>query len=544
MRPIPRTSFPRGPPVRRCRAPTHLLGDTMFDVVISGAGPNGLLLATELALAGVRPLVLEKLTEPTRAPKANGLVGRVVQALHHRGLHQRIAGHDGPPTPVPRFQFGSLPLDMSTLDGHSLFALPIPQRALEELLGERARELGVTVRRGVEVTGFRQDADSVVVELTGPDGPEQLVTRYLVGADGGRSTVRKLAGIDFPGITDRGFVSRNGQVAIPAPYADGSGGLDVPGVGRLLPASFRRTETGVFAFGMFQPGVYRVSALEWGQDDAADTDQLPVAELRAAVGRVLGADLPMTPVPGSTDPVGRAVVGVNSRIADRYRDRRVFLLGDAAHVHLGVGGPGLNLGLQDAINLGWKLAGAVHGWAPADLLDTYQSERRPVGERVITQSRAQAALLEPGPNVTALREVFGELLRDQVTVSRLSDLMSGADTRYDMRGAGTPHPLTGGWAPDLTFTDGTPLAALLRTARPVLLLLTESAADLAETAAPWQARVDVVRTRVAEPSAAEPSAAALLIRPDGYVAWAATGADDPAALRHALRTWFGDASPC
>jgi 2-polyprenyl-6-methoxyphenol hydroxylase-like FAD-dependent oxidoreductase len=514
----------------------------MLDVVISGAGPNGLLLATELALAGVRPLVLEKLTEPTRTPKANGMVGRVVQALHHRGLYQRITGHDRPPVPVPHFQFGSLPLDMSTLDGrHSLFALPIPQRALEELLGDRARELGVTVRRGVEVTGFRQDADSVTVDLTGPDGPEQLVTRYLVGADGGRSTVRKLAGIDFPGITDNGFVSRNGQVAIPPPYAVGNGELDVPGVGRLRPASFRRTETGVFAYGMFQPGVYRVSAIEWGQDDAVATEQLPVAELRAAVGRVLGADLPMTPVPGSTDPVGRAAVGVNSRIADRYRDGRVFLVGDAAHVHLGVGGPGLNLGLQDAINLGWKLAGAVRGWAPADLLDTYQSERRPVGERVITQSRAQAALLEPGPNVTALRQVFGELLRDQAAVSRLSDLMSGADTRYDMRAAGTPHPLTGTWVPDLTFADGTPLASLLHTACPILLLLTDSTADLAETAAPWQARVDVVSARVAEPPAD-----ALLIRPDGYLAWVATGADDPAALRHALRTWFGDPddSPC
>jgi 2-polyprenyl-6-methoxyphenol hydroxylase-like FAD-dependent oxidoreductase len=512
------------------------------DVVIAGGGPTGLLLAGELALAGVHPVVLERLPEPDPAPKANGLVGRVVQALDYRGLYERVSHDPGPPAPVPYFQFGALPLDLSGWAGNSLYALPVPQRRLEELLEQRARELGAEIRRGHEVTALRQDADGVTVDVRAPGGTYRLAARFLVGADGGHSTVRKWAGIGFPGRTDDSFVSRSGQVAIDPPVAvPGTGELDVAGgVGRLRPGTFTRTEDGVFSYLMVQPGLYRVAVHEWGRPPAEGAASAPVRELRAAVSRVLGAEVPVSePAAGLGPAQVRTVTGVNSRLADRYRQGRVFLAGDAAHVQSGVGGPALNLGLQDVLNLAWKLAADVSGWAPDGLLDTYQSERRPAGERVIRQSRAQAALLSPGPDITALREVITELLRDQASARRIADLMAGADLRYDMRSGGPAHPMTGGWMPDLAVTSGgraTRIAELMRAARPVLLNLA-ARTDLAGEARDWAGRVDVVTAA----SAGRP-ADAVLIRPDGYVAWAA-GADAPGrprALRHALRTWFGE----
>jgi 2-polyprenyl-6-methoxyphenol hydroxylase-like FAD-dependent oxidoreductase len=489
------------------------------DVLIAGGGPNGLLLACELALAGVRPVVLERLPEPTAEPRANGLVGQVVQLLDYRGLFQRFGGGAPGPTPVPAYQFGGLMLDARRLDPNPLYVLPVPQRRMEQVLEARARELGVEIRREHEVTGLSQDEDGVTVEVRGPDGDHRLRTRYLVGADGGRSLVRRLVGIDFPGTTDDTFVSRSGTVAIP-----GTGGITVPGLGRLRPFTFNRTPTGVFAFGQFQPGVYRITALEWNQPDPGPEGPMEIDELRAAVGRVLGADVPMTGVDGL-----RRRPGVNSRQADRYRAGRVFLVGDAAHVHSGVGGPGLNLGLQDAVNLGWKLAAQVRGWAPPGLLDTYGSERQPVGERVVMHTRAQMALLSPGDNVTALRELFGELLADVDNTRRVVELMSGAEIRY----GADPHPLVGRWMPDLPLRGPVSrVAELFRTARPVLLDLTGSP-DLRAAAEPWTDRVDVVSA-----SCDAPPADAVLIRPDGYVAWA--GGADP---RPALATWFGAASP-
>jgi 2-polyprenyl-6-methoxyphenol hydroxylase-like FAD-dependent oxidoreductase len=512
------------------------------DVVIVGGGPAGLLMACELALAGVRPLVLELLPERAAEPKANGLVGRVVQALDYRGLYGRLSAGARPPTPAPYFAFGALPLDMSGWDGNALYTLPVPQRRLEEVLEERARELGAEIRRGHEVVAVGQDADRVTAQVRGPDGPYQLSARFLVGADGGHSMIRRQASIEFPGITDEGFVSRSAEVTIHPPVAvPGTGELDVAsGVGRLRPASFTRTEKGVFTYGMFRPGVYRVAVFEWGQPPVADSTAVPISELQAAARRVLGGDVPMSALPGGA-PLARARGGANSRLAERYRQGRVFLAGDAAHVQSGIGAPALNLGLQDVLNLGWKLAAAVRGWAPEGLLDSYHSERHPAGARVIMQSRAQLALLSPGPGVTALRDVFSELLRDQGNVRHLSDLMSGADICYDMRPAAPAHPMTGHWAPDLPLDrDGAPsrVAELMRPARPVLLDLA-GRADLAAVAAEWTDRVDVVRAS----SAASP-AEAILIRPDGYVAWA-TGPQvprGPEALRHALSTWFGSES--
>ncbi len=502
------------------------------DVVIVGAGPNGLMLANELLLAGIRPTVLEALPKRATIPKANGLVGRAVQALHYRGLHQAITGGTPPPKPAPFFQFGALPLDMSTMDDNALFILPVPQRRLEEVLENHA---DVQVRRGHQVHDLTQHDDHVTLDVTGPDGEYELTARYVVGADGGRSVVRKRADIAFPGITDEGFTHRSGQVVIHEPVADHTTGrLEIPSLGVLWPGTFHRTEHGVFAFGMFQSGIYRVAMIEWGASGLTDTDEMPLDELRAAAKRILGIDLPMSePQDGQPPVLNRRAEGVNSRLADHYRRGRVLLLGDAAHVHSGIGGPGLNLGLQDALNLGWKLAAEINGWAPPDLLDTYEAERRPVGHRVITQSRAQTALLAEGPNTTALREVLTELLQDEQTVRRISHLMSGADTTYDMDTTDpgtTPHPLTGRWMPDLPLSDNTTVAELSHTGRPLLLDFTTNPTRT-DAAQPWATRIDIHATTT--PS---PPADAILIRPDGYVAWAGT---DPTALTRALTKWFG-----
>lgn len=507
------------------------------DVVIAGGGPNGLLTACELALAGVRPLVLERLPEPPAQPRANGLVGRIVQALDHRGITQLFGGAS-PPRPIPRFQFGALHLDMAGLDGKTLYALPVPQRRMVELLTARAVELGAEIRHGHELTSFHQDADQVELAVCGPTGAYELTCRYLVAADGGHSPIRKASGIDFPGVTDTGFVGRSGQVTIDPPVAvPETGELDVPGVGRLRPSTFTRTETGMFAYGMFEPGIYRVTAYEWGTGTGEDRGdwswtEIPTEELRAAVARVLGATVPMAALPGG--PPARATSTSNSRQAERYRAGRVLLVGDAAHVHSGIGGPGLNLGLQDALNLGWKLAAQVQGWAPPGLLDSYEAERLPVGARVIMQTRAQTELLKPGPHVTALRQVLAELLEVPGNVRHISDLMSGADTRYDMGGK-CAHPLVGRWMPDLPLATGdgraTRVAEVMRTARPVLLDLA-GRADLAGAAEAWRERVDLLRA-----TTAAPSADAVLVRPDGYVAWAGA---DPDGLADALRRWFGE----
>jgi 2-polyprenyl-6-methoxyphenol hydroxylase-like FAD-dependent oxidoreductase len=510
------------------------------DVVIAGGGPNGLLLGCELALAGVRPVVLERLPERPTEPKANGLVGRVVQALDYRGLYERFSGSSRPPVPVPGFPFGALPMDLSTLDGNALYTLPIPQRRMEELLEQHARELGVQIRRGHELTSVRQAAGLVTVDVQGPRGRYELAARFLVGADGAHSTVRKQCGIGFPGVTDRSFVGRSGQVTIHPPVAvPGTGELDVPGAGRFRPATFTRTERGIFAYGMFQPGLYRVSVHEWAPSPLEDSTAMPLEELRSAVRRVIGGDVPMSEPAGGEPPALRRSTGANSRQADRYRHGRVFLAGDAAHVHSGVGGPGLNLGLQDVLNLGWKLGAAVNGWAPPGLLDTYQSERHPVGQRVIMHTRAQMALLSPGANITALRELFTELLREPGTVRHISYLMAGADIRYATRAAGPAHAMAGRWMPDIALQTGkgpTRTAELLRPGRPVLVVLTDRA-GLADAAKEWSDRVDVITA-----ATAEPPADAVLIRPDGYVAWAAgTGTPGPAdGLRQTLQTWFGD----
>ena len=479
------------------------------DVVIAGGGPNGLMLACELALAGVRPIVLERLPEPGRTPKANAIVGQVVRLLHQRGL-----GVAERPRPIPAFLFGALPLSLSGLRDNTMYGLGIAQAELEALFEERARELDVDLRRGCELASFAQDGDGVTLTLT---GGERLRTRYLVGCDGAHSTVRKGAGIGFPGVTSVAVTSRAAHVVLPgATIRPDRAEVEVPGAGTLGLWAWHRTERGAYALLPMKSGVLTISCVEW--DETGPEGEVTVGELRESLARVLGADVPMAAPPGPGPHLLRRLSGRDTRVADRYREGRVLIAGDAAHVHSAIGAPGLNLGLQDAANLGWKLAATVRGTAPPGLLDTYERERRMAAERVTMHSKAQLALMAPGPEVTALREVFGELLRDESALARISALMSGADVAYFEAG----HPLTGRFVPDLEL-EPVPLPALMRAGRPLLL---DFAGGL-----PPDGRVEVVRVKCAEPPAD-----ALLLRPDGYVAWAGTPDD---TLEEAVRTWFG-----
>jgi 2-polyprenyl-6-methoxyphenol hydroxylase-like FAD-dependent oxidoreductase len=500
-----------------------------------------MMLACELKLAGVDPVIIEQLPEPSPVNKANGLVGRVVPMLHRRGLYQRLAGSAEPPAPVPAFFFAALPFDLTTLDDNPLHVFPVPQTRIEKVLNERAAELGVIIHRSHELVGLTQCDDHVELDVRAPTGTERMITRYLVGADGAHSVTRKLAGIDFPGSTNMTVVSRIAEVDLPPEFLDAdSGALTLPNH-RVVPPGYHRTEHGVFAFARFVPSQpILVLSVEWSANDCDPHAPLTIPELRSSVHRVLGIDVPFEPAPGPGPHRMTRSIGVNTRLAGRYINGRVLLAGDAAHVHFVVGGPGLNLGLQDAINLGWKLAATCHGWAPPGLLDTYQTERHPVGQRVMMQSQAQLALLAPGTEVTALRELFGEMLRHPAAVAHIATTMAGADIRYDM-GEPDAHQLVGGWAPDLSFeTENGPrqLSDFTATGHPLLLDFTDEHTMVGE-AHRWRDRITTVAGRTND----DDSPTCLLLRPDCYVAWA-TDSPRPTESEHtelsaALSAWFG-----
>lgn len=496
----------------------------MIDVAIAGAGPNGLMLAAELGLAGIRPVVLDPMPGPNPQPRANGIVGQGVRILDHRGLYSTLAGIDGPPQRAPRAMFGAFPLDLSLVPNPQMFMLPIQQPKLVQVLAERAGQYATDIRWGHRLTGFDQNADGVTVHVSGPAGDYELRAKYLVGADGGTSMTRKLAGIDFAGMSSHDVVARMGfDVLPPAEWIDPvSGALDVPGFGRIPPLGFHRAERGVFACGALGRRAAVIvfeldpTARELPADRNGDEPPMSLAELQASLERVLDTEVPLRPASPDMPLDLRRFYGINSRIASRYQLGRVILVGDAAHVHSPMGGPGLNLGLQDAVNLGWKLAAVLKGQVGPDLLATYESERRPAAERVIMHSRAQLALVRPGTEVTALRELFSELVTDPVVVSRLTDLVSGAENRYVGSPDAPAHPLAGHWVPDFAVANGDGsrrIAELARAGRPLLVDLTEGE----EVAAAVTEIADQLTVAAGRP-VGDVAATALLVRPDGYVA--------------------------
>jgi 2-polyprenyl-6-methoxyphenol hydroxylase-like FAD-dependent oxidoreductase len=503
-----------------------------YDVIVAGGGPTGLWLASELALARVRVAVLEKLRVPTGLSKALGLQSRAMEMLEYRGILDRFTA--GNPTP-PFLNFGMFPLDLRRLDFPHPHGVIIPQVRVEALLEEHAKELGAEIRRGHEVTKLHQDVQAVKVEVQTQSESLELEAQYLVGCDGAHSVVRKHLDVAFPGLEPT-VVGRMGDVKLTA------GALEllkqrVPELGGR-DFGVARTNTGNFAIVPLGSDTYRVAAIEWDQD-AIERDAPDLNELQAAIRRVINLDLPMH------DPTWLSRATDSSRLVEKYRDGRVFLAGDAAHVHWAYGGKGMQTGLQDGGNLGWKLAAQIHGWAPPDLLDTYHSERHPVGKRLMTFTRAQEALARPGEHVTALRELVGRLLLQEQTFRTIAEEITDVDICYEAGAdGGERHPQLGRWAPNLILHaehGRTSVAELMRAGRGVLLDLAGRPA-LRDTVMKWANRVEAISAHCYERPA---DLDAMLIRPDGYVAWTLKPGDgDKEAaltLRPALEKWFGDA---
>lgn len=484
----------------------------MHDVVIAGGGPTGLMLAAELALAGVDAVVAERRTDRALdGSRAGGLLSRTLEVLDMRGVVERFVV-EGRTHPVQGFAMVMLPIaDFPTRHNH---ILGLWQGHIERILGDRVRELGVPVLHGREVTGFAQDPDGVDVALS--DGAA-LRADYLVGCDGGRSTVRRAAGIAFEGAD----ATTSWLIAEARPD-------EAP------PLGVRWDDAGMHAIGPADGGGVRIVITERG----LPADPPDIGVLRAALTGVYGSDL------GVREATWISRFTDMTRQAAEYRRGRVLLAGDAAHVHPPHGGQGLNTGVQDAVNLGWKLAQVIRGTAPEALLDTYHAERHPVGARVLHNTMAQVALAGGGERHRALRELMGELLAMDEPRRRIAGMLSGLDIRYDL---GDGHPLLGRRMPDLDLdtADG-PVRTytLLHEARPVLLNLGgDPGGDLVT---PWADRVRRVDARCGAawelPVIGEvPAPTAVLIRPDGHVAW--TGELTDPGLPRALETWFGPGAP-
>lgn len=477
-------------------------------VVIVGGGPTGLMLAGELALARIDVAIVERrATQELAGSRAGGLHARTIEVLDQRGIAGRFLAQG---KAMQSASFGQVPLDISDFPTRHNYVLALWQNHIERILAEWVGELAVPIYRGREVTGFVQDDGGVDVALA--DGGA-LRAQYLVGCDGGRSLIRKLAGIAFAG-WDASVSYLIAEVDM----------TEAPAVG------LRRDEKGTYAIGRLEDGRVRVVLRE---DQVGEGDAPTLEELRAALVGLYGTDF------GVCRPTWLSRFSDAARQAAAYRRGRVLLAGDAAHVHSPMGGQGLNLGVQDAVNLGWKLAQVVRGTAPEDLLDSYHAERHPVGARVLRTTMAQTALSRGDERMEAVREAMAELLRMDEPRKRYAAMMSGLDIHYEL---GEGHPLLGRRVPDLDVhtADGpTRVFSLLHAARPVLLELGERrGVDIA----PWADRVRRVEGRVAGAwelpvIGAVPAPTAVLIRPDGHVAWVGDGADR--GLREALTRWFG-----
>ncbi|WP_405915128.1 SDR family oxidoreductase [Streptomyces sp. NBC_00728] len=502
-------------------------------VLVVGAGPAGLMLAGELRLGGAEVLVAERLDTPTTESRASTLHARTMETLDARGLLERF----GTPPNEPMGHFGGIPLDL-TLPGTHPGQWKILQADVERVLQEWSTGLGAVLLRGHELRGLTPTGDHVEAELVGADGPLSIRAEYVVGCDGERSAVRRLGGFDFAG-EDAGRELIRADVA----------GIDIPN------RRFQRLPRGLAIAARRPDGVTRVMVHEFGSPARTRTTEPGFTEIAAVWRRVTGEEI------GHGTPLWVNSFGDASRQATEYRRGRVLLAGDAAHRQMPIGGQALNLALQDAVNLGWKLAARVTGRAGDDLLDSYHGERHPVGRRVLGNIRTQARLLLGGEEVEAVREVFGELVSLPPARAHLASMIAGLDIAYDISGTdggegghddrghdgrgGAGRPLLGRRFPPLPLTapegPGT-VAELLRAGRGVLLDLSADAERRAEWSAalrPWAGQVSLVTARLRDGGDAADLAdtTAVLLRPDGYVGWAAApGTTD---LTTALHRWFG-----
>jgi bifunctional hydroxylase/dehydrase len=478
------------------------------DVLIVGAGPTGLMLAGELRLAGIGTIVVDRLTEPVRQSRALGFSARTVEEFDQRGLLPRF----GELHTIPVGHFGGLALDYRVLEGGSYGARGKPQSLTEAVLAGWSAELGAELRRGHEVTGLVQDPDGVTADIITPEGPGRVRARYLAGCDGGRSTIRKLAGVDFPG-TDP---------AIEMWFAD------VAGCALRPRFSGERVPGGMVMVLPLGPDVNRVVVYERGAMRRQRADALSFAEVADAWERLTGED-----IHGGT-PLWISWITDSSRQAAAYRRGRVFLLGDAAHIHLPTGAQGMSAGIGDAMNLGWKLAAAIGGYAPPGLLDTYHAERHPVGARIVANTLAQRILYLTGEEIEPMREVMAELMAIEEVQRHLVGMVTGLDIRYDV-GPGD-HPLLGRRLPGAGLTGG---FEFLHAGRGVVLDLAGNE-DVHGLAAGWADRVRVV-TATARQDGALKDVGVALVRPDGYIAWIGSGGSGVSGLTDALTRWFGAA---
>jgi 2-polyprenyl-6-methoxyphenol hydroxylase-like FAD-dependent oxidoreductase len=493
---------------------------TEHAVVIAGGGPTGLMLAGELALAGVNVAIVERrATQDLPGSRAGGLHSRTIEVLDQRGIADRFLS-EGQVAQVAAF--AGTPLDISDFPTRHPYGLGLWQNHIERILAGWVDELEVPIHREREVTGFAQDDTGVDVELS--DG-QSLRAEYLVGCDGGRSLIRKAAGIEFPG-WDPTTSCLIAEVEL----------AEEPEWG------IRRDALGVHSFGKVEyeirdgevvymdVGPVRVMVTE---GHLGPTGEATLRDLSEALIAAWGTDY------GVHSPTWISRFNDMTRQAAAYRDRRVLLAGDAAHVHAPDGGQGLNTGVQDAVNLGWKLAQVVNRTSAESLLDTYHAERHPVAARVLRNTMAQVALRRPDERTKALRDTIAELLSTDEPRKRFAAMLSGLDIHYDL---GEGHPLLGRRMPDLDLvTSGGPLRVFtpLHDARPVLLDLGEPGGfDIT----PWVDRVQMIDAEYVGPwelpvLGAVTAPTAVLIRPDGYVGWVGDLTDP--GLPDALTTWFG-----
>jgi bifunctional hydroxylase/dehydrase len=492
-------------------------------VVIVGAGPAGLMLAGELRLAGVDVVVLERLAERTGESRGIGFTTRTMEVFDERGLLRRLGDYDT----GNGGHFGGLPLDMGILGAAHEAARTVPQSVTEVALEAWATELGARIRRGYDFLSLDDLGDRVAVTSHGPDGEEKVQARYLVGCDGGRSGVRKAAGFDFPG------TEATTEMLL----------ADVRGVDLEPRMTGQQVGGGFVMVAKLPGGVHRVIVGERGVPPQRRSEPPAFPEVAERWERLTGIDI------SHAEPVWVSAFGDATRQVTEYRRGRVLLAGDAAHVHLPAGGQGMNTSVQDAHNLGWKLALVLRGDAPEGLLDTYHDERHEVGRRMLVNTQAQAQLVLGGAQAQPMREVLGELIAYPEVARHLAAKVSGLDIRYET-GGGT-NPLLGRRMPQVRLALASAAARgrttstteLLRPGRGVLLDLTGNTV-LPDRARGWRDRVDVV---TASPLAGGGTSGdelpagttAVLLRPDGHVAWAAPGSYQ--GIRTALARWFGPA---